>query len=151
MVSDQESETYIEDKLDTYASGRIEIFKMYIEYLNMKGHDKMDITMPDGTVKGGHAHNTYIQAAYDHGIPVGIVFVIFIVCTLVKSAVYYKKRKYDKTCSLFPFALLITFATAGMTEWIFHPCNPLAFGLLLSLAPLLCSMDGKTRPADDSI
>ncbi|MDE6750419.1 MAG: hypothetical protein K2K21_15380 [Lachnospiraceae bacterium] len=149
--SHEEEDAQAETDMDSYANGRLEIFKMYIENLNMKGHDEMSIIMPDGTEKGGHAHNTYIQTAYDHGIPIGIVFVIFIVCTLVQSAVYYKKRKYDITCSLFPFALLITFATAGMTEWIFHPCNPLAFSLLLSLAPLLCSMDGKTRSATGSI
>lgn len=124
--------------LDSYANGRLDIFKMYIANLNMSGHDTMEIIMPDGVTKAVHAHNTYLQVAYDHGIPVGIAFIIFGVCTLIQAAVYYKRRKEDRACSLLPFALLFTFAGAGLTEWLFHPCNPLTFCLLLTLAPLLC-------------
>lgn len=140
-VVSAESQPQSETELETYASGRVDIFKTYISNLNMTGHDVMGIVMPDGTVKGYHAHNTYIQAAYDHGIPVGIVFIVFGVCTFIQSALYYKNRKRDRFCSLFPFALLITFAVAGLTEWIFHPCNPIAFCMMLTLAPLLCDMD----------
>lgn len=146
-----EEESIIEDKIGSYASGRLDIFKLYIEHLDMAGHDTMEVIMPDGTSEGGHAHNTYIQAAYDHGIPVGIVFILFIICTLVQSLVYYKKRNADRLCSLLPFALMTAFAAAGLTEWIFHPCNPVAFGMLLSLAPLLCDMYGGKRYKPDSI
>lgn len=149
--SEEENIAPKEEKIESYASGRLEIFKLYIDNLNMTGHDMMKVVLPDGTTGGVHAHNTYIQAAYDHGIPVGIAFIIFVIYTLIQSAVYYKKRKDDRQCSLLPFALLITFGAAGMTEWIFHPCNPLAFGMLLSLAPLLCDMDVRTRSAAGSL
>lgn len=129
-----------ETDVESYANGRLELFKLYISNLNMTGHDVMEVIMPDGTIKGPHAHNTYIQAAYDHGIPVGIIFLVFGACTLVQSAVYYKNRKEDRECSLLPFALLIVFAVIGLTEWIFHPCNPVAFCMLSALAPLLCDM-----------
>lgn len=151
MVSYDESEAAIEVKIDSYASGRMEIFKMYIENLNMRGHDDMFIVLEDGSTIGGHAHNTYIQAAYDHGIPVGIAFTIFIICTVIWSAFYYKKRKNDRQFSLLPFVLVIIFAVAGLTEWIFHPCNPLAFCMLLVLAPQICDMDGRTRSAADDV
>lgn len=150
-ISHEEDEMQTETVIDSYANGRFEIFKMYIEELNMWGHDTMEIVMPDGSSKGGHAHNTYIQAAYDHGIPVGITFIIFLVCTLIWSAFYYKKRKNDRLLSLLPFAVVITFAASGMTEWIFHPCNPLAFGMLLALAPLLYDMGGGTSSVADSV
>lgn len=143
--SDGEDEMQAETDLDTYANGRLEIFKLYITHLNMTGHDDMAVIMPDGTVEGAHAHNTYIQAAYDHGIPMGIVFIIFWLCTLIQSAVYYKKRKEDRMCSLLPLALLITFAAAGLTEWVFHPCNPIAFGMMLALSPLLSDMGGEAH------
>lgn len=139
-----------ESFIESYSTGRMEIFKMYMSNLNMTGYDTMQVVMPDGTLEGSHAHNTYIQAAHDHGIPVGIIFIIFILSAMIQAVVYYKRRKEDRTCSLLPFALLITFAAAGMTEWIFHPCNPLALGMLLILAPLLCDMRGGTyHTADD--
>ncbi len=131
-----------ESDAEAYANGRMDIFKLYYENLNREGHDEMGITLPDGTLIV-HAHNIYLQTSYDHGVPTGIVFVLFGFCTFIQSAVYYKKRKDDRLCSLLPFALLIVFATAGLTEWIFHPCNPIAFCLLLMPAPLLCDM-GRT-------
>ena len=124
---------------EAYANGRLDIFRLYYENLNMEGHDDMYITLPDGNLVV-HAHNIYLQAAYDHGIPVGIAFVLFGLCTLVQATVYYRRRKDDRLCSALPLALLILFAAAGLTEWIFHPCNPIAFCLLLMLAPLLTDM-----------
>lgn len=131
-----------ESDAEAYTNGRLDIFKLYYENLNMEGHDDMYITLPDGNLIV-HAHNIYLQAAYDHGIPVGIAFVLFGICTLIQSAVYYRRRKDDRLCSALPLALLILFAVAGLTEWIFHPCNPIAFCLLLMLAPLLTDM-GRT-------
>jgi len=131
-----------ESDAEAYTNGRLEIFRLYYENLNMEGHDDMYIMLPDGNLVV-HAHNIYLQAAYDHGIFVGIVFVLFGFSTLIQSAVYYKRRKHDRSCSALPLALLILFAIAGLTEWIFHPCNPIAFCLLLMLAPLLSDM-GRT-------
>ena len=138
--SDEEEQR--ESDAEAYTNGRLDIFKLYYENLNMEGHNDMYITLPDGNLVV-HAHNIYLQAAYDHGIPVGIAFVLFGLCTLIQSAVYYRRRKDDRLCSALPLALLILFAVAGLTEWIFHPCNPIAFCLLLMLAPLLTDM-GRT-------
>lgn len=150
--SEVESSNDVKERIESYTSGRLDIFKLYIDNLNMMGHDSMEIVMPDGTVKGGHAHNTYIQAAYDHGIPIGIAFILFGVCTLIQSVVYFKKRKDGRLCSLLPFALLITFAAAGLTEWVFHPCNPIAFCMLSALAPLLYDMkDNREYPVSDNV
>lgn len=121
---------------DSYTNGRLEIFKVYYSNLNKSGHDDMGIMEPNGHFNV-HAHNIYLQAAYDHGIYVGIVFIILGAGTLVQAAVYYHKRKDDRECAALPLALLILFAVAGLTEWIFHPCSPIAYCLLMSLAPLL--------------
>lgn len=121
---------------ESYTNGRLDIFRLYAENLNMTGHDDMGITLPNGSLIV-HAHNIYLQTAYDHGIPVGIVFVLFGVGTLVQAVIYFVRRKNDRSCAALPLALLLSFAVAGLTEWIFHPCYPIAFCLLLSLAPLL--------------
>lgn len=139
-ISEQEEEQ-ISDA-EAYTNGRLDIFRLYYANLNREGHGDMYITLPDGNLIV-HAHNIYLQTAYDFGVPVGIVFVLFGAATLIQSAVYYKRRKNDRVCSALPLALLLLFAVAGLTEWIFHPCNPIAFCLLLTLAPLLSDM-GRT-------
>ena len=121
---------------DSYTNGRLEIFKVYYSNLNKSGHDDMGIMEPNGHFNV-HAHNIYLQVAYDHGIYVGIVFIILGAGTLVQAAVYYHRRKDDRECAALPLALLILFAVAGLTEWIFHPCSPIAYCLLMTFAPLL--------------
>ena len=129
-------ETEDSDGEDSYANGRFQIFKLYYGNLNKLGHDDMGIMEPNGQYTV-HAHNIYLQVAYDHGIYTGVVFIILGIGTLVQAAVYYHKHKADRDCAAFPLAVLILFAVAGLTEWIFHPCNPTAFCLLAAMAPLL--------------
>ena len=116
---------------DSYTNGRLYIFKQYYTHLNAFGHEEMGITEANGNFLV-HAHNIYLQAAYDHGIYVGIVFILLGVGTLIQSLLYYRRRKNDTVCAALPFAILVLFAVAGLAEWIFHPCC-----LLLTLAPLL--------------
>ena len=121
---------------DSYTNGRLEIFRVYYNNLNKFGHDDMGIMEPNGHFNV-HAHNSYLQVAYDHGIYVGAVFILLGIGTLIQAAVYFHRRKEDRVCAAFPMAILVLFAVAGLTEWIFHPCCPIACGLLLALAPLL--------------
>lgn len=132
------------DAVRSYANGRMDIFKLYLSRLNRNGHDDMDIMEPDGTYTV-HAHNIYLQVAYDHGIPVGIAFILLGVCTLVQSAVYYHKHKEDRVCASLPIAILVMFAVAGLTEWIFHPCNPTTCSLLVAMTPLLFDRQRTTQ------
>lgn len=124
------------EKEDSYTNGRLEIFRVYYSNLNKFGHDDMGIMEPDGNFLV-HAHNSYLQVAYDHGIYVGAVFILLGIGTLIQAAVYFHRHKEDRVCAALPMAILILFAVAGLTEWIFHPCCPIACGLLLALAPLL--------------
>ena len=78
-----------------------------------------------------------MQVAYDHGIFVGCVFLLLGIGTFAQAVLYYKRHRQDRECALFPLALLILFAVAGVSEWIFHPCCPIAHCLLLTIAPLL--------------
>lgn len=121
---------------DSYTNGRLAIFKLYYENLNKAGHDDMGIMEPNGHYNV-HAHNIYLQVAYDHGIYVGAVFLLLGAGTLVQAAVYFHRRKGDRDCAALPLAILILFAVAGLTEWIFHPCSSIAYCLLLTMAPLL--------------
>lgn len=125
-----------EEEEDSYTNGRLYIFRQYYNNLNAFGHEDMGITEADGNFLV-HAHNIYLQVAYDHGIYVGIVFILLGVGTLIQSFIYYRRRKDDTVCAALPLAILVLFAVAGLAEWIFHPCCPIAYCLLLTLAPLL--------------
>ena len=137
-ISTEESQEEQSDA-QSYANGRFEIFELYYNHLNNEGHDDMYITLPDGSLIV-HAHNIYLQVAYDHGIYVGIIFVLMGIGTLAQGMIYFFRKKEDRACAALPFAILLLFAVAGLTEWIFHPCNPIAYCLLLTLAPLLFDM-----------
>lgn len=128
----------------SYTNGRLEIFRVYYNNLNKVGHEDMGIMEPNGHYNV-HAHNIYLQVAYDHGIYVGIVFVLFGVGTLIQAAVYFSRRKDDRAYAALPLALLLLFAVAGLTEWIFHPCSPIAYCLLLTLAPLLTDKERRRK------
>ncbi len=146
-ISTEETEGQEESDAEAYTNGRLDIFALYWENRNMTGHDEMGITLPDGSLMA-HAHNIYLQAIHDHGIPVGIVFILFGFCTFVQAALYHKRRKEDRECSTLPLALLLLFAVAGLAEWIFHPCYPIAFCLLAALSPLLNDMRFAVKHAD---
>lgn len=120
----------------SYTNGRMEIFRVYYNNLNKIGHEDMGIMEPNGNYLV-HAHNIYLQTAYDHGIYVGVVFILLGIGTLIQSAIYFHRHKEDRICAALPMAVLILFAVAGLTEWIFHPCCPIACCLMLALAPLL--------------
>lgn len=125
-----------EKEEESFTNGRLYIFKQYYDRLDKHGHDDMGVMEPNGNYLA-HAHNIYLQVAYDHGIPVGAVFLLLGVGTFVQALLYYRRHREDRECALFPLALLILFAVAGLSEWIFHPCCPIAFGLLLTMGPLL--------------
>ncbi len=120
----------------SFTNGRLYIFERYYERLDKNGHDDMGVMEPDGNYLA-HAHNIYLQVAYDHGIFVGGVFLLLGIGTLVQAWIYFRRHREDRECALFPLALLLLFAVAGLTEWIFHPCCPIAFCLLLTMGPLL--------------
>ncbi len=143
MASAAESE-----EEESYTNGRLYIFERYYERLNKDGHDDMGVMEPDGNYLA-HAHNIYLQVAYDHGIFVGGVFLLLGIGTFVQAVIYYRRHREDRECALFPLALLLLFAVAGLTEWIFHPCCPIAYCLLLAMGPLL--VDIRADVAEESV
>lgn len=122
--------------IDVLSNGRITIFKSYLNELNMTGHDTMGALLPNGEI-AVHAHNTYLQVAYDNGILTGIVFVMTIICALFSSLSLYRKNEKDDPLTLLTFAITLGFAVAGLTEWVFHFGNPMTIALMLSFAGMI--------------
>ncbi|MCR4788105.1 MAG: hypothetical protein K5888_05945 [Lachnospiraceae bacterium] len=131
------SETY-----QDYTNGRTGIFRSYIEQLNMTGHDSMGAVLEDGEI-ATHAHDVYLQVAFDHGIPTGIVFVLFGLTLFVMSIIYY--RNSDDKYGAVTMTLIVAFAVAGVVEWVYHLSHPMSYIMLLSSAPLMFYRSNKEQ------
>ncbi|MGN0156605.1 MAG: hypothetical protein ACI39N_05105 [Lachnospiraceae bacterium] len=124
-----------EDERDI-SNGRIDIFREYIKAWNLTGHDEMGVPLLDGTIST-HAHSIFLQVIHDHGIITGIYFVLFMGISVFLSIRNLKEnRDRDFYQCLIP-AVLVGFLTAGLVEWIFHPCNPFGMSVFIVLIPLL--------------
>lgn len=129
-------EIQVSEEDSDYTNGRIDIFRSYLEQLNMKGHAEMGAVLPDGAI-ATHAHDVYLQVAYDHGIPTGILFVLVGLLTWIRAFVYYKRRKNKTTYAALPIVVTTAVAAAGVVEWIFHLSNPCGLVLMLVITPLV--------------
>ena len=119
-----------------FTNGRLDIFKSYIEQLNMTGHKEMGAVLKNGEI-ATHAHNIYLQVAYDHGIFVGILFALVGLATFLKSCLYYYKKKDKITYAVLPAVVIMAVAVAGMVEWVFCLSNPCGLILMLVITPLV--------------
>lgn len=133
-------ETWYNESEDSASNGRVEIFIAYLQRMNLTGHDAMGVDTEEMSYP--HAHNTYIQTAYDHGVPVGIYFLILGAVSLIRGILYCVRRPKDVYAAL-PLMMITAFAVAGLTEWTFHPSILLGFALLLVQGPLLFKLPQK--------
>lgn len=118
-------------------NGRFDLFQIYAKHLNLTGHDTMIVEDAETNTTMFHAHNTYMQVAYDHGIIAGIVFIILLFGAFIYGVAYYKNNYSQVSFAILPVIVVISFMIAGVTEWIFHPSIPIGFALLFILAPLM--------------
>ena len=118
---------------DQYTNGRLSIFKAYLSQLNLKGHEEMGAVLEGGNL-AIHAHNIYLQIAFDNGIPTGVIFLLLMLFTLYRGW-RFKER------SLLPLVLTAAFMAVGMAEWVSHMCNPLCVAAVLSILPLTSDID----------
>lgn len=124
-----------------YTNGRTDIFKAYYDELNYEGHDTMGATL-NGEVLY-HAHNIYLQFAYDHGKIMGGLFIIWLLYTLVLSVVFFYKKSVENETSALPAAIMLMLLVGGIVEWIAHPCNPVGCSVLLMLPTLMMQIKKK--------
>jgi len=124
-----------------YTNGRLDIFRSYLEQLNGTGHEEMGALLENGE-RATHAHNIYLQVAYDHGIFVGILFVFVGIATFAASCRYYHRKKDKITYAALPLVVTAAVAVAGLVEWIFHLSNPCGLLLMLVVTPLVFENEG---------
>ena len=89
-----------------------------------------------------HAHNTYIQAMYDFGIPAGLLFSVWIGVTILYGIHVYFRGRDDALCAV---AVSLAFASSGVAEWIFFLYNPVTLMFFGAIVPMML-----TGEADDT-
>lgn len=93
---------------------RYAILRYYIDKLNLSGHTREESVFylfhNDKVTQMTHAHNMFLQQAFDYGIPVGMLFLgIYLYC--IGFALL--KHRWEH---IFLFAFLISIAGFGMFE-----------------------------------
>lgn len=125
--SAQETAQEVESQSDV-SNGRFEIFSDYIRNLKLGGHEKMALETEE--YSHSHAHNSYIQTAYDFGLIAGAAFLILCAVTLWKAILLAMEYARNYSIYFVPFSLVIVFGFTSLTEWAFHPCIPAGFAFL---------------------
>lgn len=135
-----------------YSNGRLDIFTQYLQNLNLTGHPTVGLPQEDGTTIV-HAHNSFIQMAYDCGIITGIVFLLFYVILGFRSIKYYICRHQEDDYAMLPVIIFAAFGISSMVEYVFRPTIPLGFVFLLMITPLLTKFENhpKHRKSESSI
>lgn len=127
------------------SNGRFDIFREYLKSLNISGHEKMSLEEKDYA----HAHNSYIQTAYDFGIIAGILFLILCAYTLICSIKLYINQGERHGIYIVPFSLIVSFGVVSVTEWAFHPCIPSGFTFLFMTMILMQNTSDRVHSIQD--
>lgn len=102
--------------IDSAFGARKVIYTYYWNHLNWRGHQN--------TEQGfyitefayiSHAHNAFMQMAYDYGIPVGVLYIVICVYSLVCT--FRMRRPEQWICMMF----LISILCFGLTEMVVVP------------------------------
>lgn len=106
--------------LNKISSGRITIYKAYIQKLNIKGHKR--VTMKINNKQVSHAHNNWLQFAYTYGVPSMLFYSVITVLSLIRSIMFYMtNRRRNATYAFLIPAICVGFLVATLTECLFLP------------------------------
>lgn len=105
--------------LDTILSGRLTVYKAYINRLNWIGHENVTINVKSGLWTS--AHNNILQFAYIYGNLTIIPYIILILLALAYSIKYFVRNYNSKIYAIFPFIFVTGFAINTMFEAVFQP------------------------------
>lgn len=108
------------DTLNRLSSGRITIYRAYLQRLNYKGHK--NISMKINGKKVAHAHNNWLQFGYTYGLFSMFFYGIVTVLSFVFSLkLYLKDYRVKGSYCFLPLAISVGFLVATLTECLFLP------------------------------
>ena len=131
---------------DNSVSVRKAIYAYYWNHLNIAGHsvtgEGFYLTKD---IYYGHAHNMFLQMAYNYGIPVGLLFTGLYLYSLLQ--VFWRKRRENVVCAVF---LLAIFAF-GMAEMAVIPGQITVAMIGIMFYFIGCSDEGKYGNLCDNV
>lgn len=108
------------ETLNKISSGRITIYKAYIQRLNLQGHKRVRLIINGKKVS--HAHNNWLQFAYTYGVAGMLFYTVITILSLIRSIYFYMtNRRRNATYAFLIPAICIGFVVATMTECLFLP------------------------------
>ena len=130
-------------RLESVLGIRAQIYAYYLSRLNLLGHtERFSTVWLTSNFQLRHAHNGYLQMAYNFGIPAGLLLL-----ALNLLAVGMSWRRREDPFAVFAFCIQLGFFLIGLTE------NPLFLGrslLTLFFVTLLPLMRKKESDAEKS-
>lgn len=135
VKSPEEIEAERWENANHYSNGRLEIYRIYLQQLDWKGHETVSLMTEDGK-ETGHAHDVFLQVAHDFGIGAGIYFIVFCVFAGIRSILYYLHHR-DESTAMVPLGILAVFGVCGLVEWVYLPYIPTGFAFFLALVLLV--------------
>lgn len=136
--------------LNQLSSGRLNIWKLYLEEISWKGHDKNNVIQGYPVAAGEPwAHNVFLEVAYRFGLAAGILYLMIAVyggvCLLrfLFSKDFY--RKYQRG-GLFSVLAISSFCILSMLDKAIFPLQQ-DFILLyfIGLTPFFKLQNGRTQ------
>lgn len=112
-------------KLDEVMSGRVWIWSMYLEHMDLKGHTKR---------LGYPPHNQFLLLSWFTGAPTGIVWLIFCIIVGIKLMVSFVR---GREWAWFAFGAYMVYIVQAMLEQGLFPMDK-PFILLFHLAAMPC-------------
>lgn len=117
--------------LNRLSSGRVEIWKLYLEKLNLLGNAEIPLKEA-----GRFSHNVPIEMGYRTGIINGIIFLIIEMITGIYALKRLVMRKYTAPFYLFTILSIFAFCIYSMLETSMFPFyRPEAFIYFIGIAP----------------
>ena len=108
--------------LDRFSSGRLSIWKGYLQHLNLLGHDFHQRFEVDHNVTFTTAHMTHLEYAYRYGIPCALLFLAYNIIAGIGAIRYALRSGKEEDYMLLPIAVTLCYGAVSV-------CISLSFGV----------------------
>ena len=126
------------DDFNELTSGRYQIWKAYVEKLNLLGNErgKMGLYI-DSLGRNASSHNNYIEIAYRSGIPAGLLYAFVAVYAAIYAFRFmFSKTRFDYKLSFMPMAV-VAFGVLSNLERAMYPLEKVhIFMFFIALIPM---------------